>query len=435
MSRGSDPESVETFILEEVVVLISPSIADKKLVIYKIQDYEELLVPLPITITINPLFSKKIGRLHDGSVFEEREHFQDFKSAMVRGVILSDLSTDDGGDNLGYGNVVKFSDDIKIFTEDHFTNCVPILKEPPSIRAARTAEEFAELMGATPERIGLIQEELRVAKEAVASRPPPPPPFAKVEDEVEDYLQRVGLGAWFVLFTEHLQGGVKSIPHVRATTAGDLGRMATKAKIQLDETTIQQVLNCFTKPPQLEEWEEARAASLEHLQTVEAALNETIANASAGSEYLNEAMYFPLQFNLPGLIKEFLEDPKNDFDIYLWTDQSKQRYKKLKEDTELAGRLAAQGDFRSLDLQDGEISTIDPNDERFIRSAGRRRAKPPLPITIRRVFLESQPVVTADAVAGGGKRRRRKTKRRRKRKSTTKRRTKKRRTKKRRSRR
>ena len=413
-------ESVETFILEEVVVLISsPSIADKKLVIYKIQDYVEDKVPLPITITINPLFSKKIARLRQGSVFEEIEYFQDFKIDMARGVILSDLSTDDGGNNLGSENVVKFSDDIKIFTEDHFTNCVPILKEPASIRPARTAEEFAELMEATPRHIARIQEELRVAKEAST--------FA----EVEDYFKRVGLGAWFVHFTEHLPANAKSIPLVRATTAEDLRRMATKANMHLDENTIQQVLNIFnSNAPQLEEWEEPRAASLEHLQTVEAALNEKIANASPGPEYLNEALYFPLQFNLPGLIKEFLEDPNNDFDVYLWTDQSKQGYEELKRGGELSGKS------RSLDLQDGEISTIDPNDERFKRSAG-RRAKPPLPITIRRVFLEdepeSQPVATA--VAGGGKRRRRKTKRRRKRKSTTKRRTKKRRTKKRRSRR
>jgi hypothetical protein len=64
---------------------------------------------------------------------------------------------------------------------------------------------------------------------------------------VRDYLRRVGLDAWAMHFQTHLPENSTSVTLVRATTAADLRRMGTKAKMRLDHETIQQVLNALSK--------------------------------------------------------------------------------------------------------------------------------------------------------------------------------------------
>ena len=68
-----------------------------------------------------------------------------------------------------------------------------------------------------------------------------------LEQTVRDYLRRVGLDAWAMHFQTHLPENSTSVTLVRATTAADLRRMGTKAKMRLDHDTIQQVLNALSK--------------------------------------------------------------------------------------------------------------------------------------------------------------------------------------------
>jgi hypothetical protein len=67
-------------------------------------------------------------------------------------------------------------------------------------------------------------------------------------DEVRAYMRRVGLDAWWPYFEKHLPANIKSIRRVRATTAADLRRMATKANMKLDAATTQKVLDALKKP-------------------------------------------------------------------------------------------------------------------------------------------------------------------------------------------
>jgi hypothetical protein len=61
-------------------------------------------------------------------------------------------------------------------------------------------------------------------------------------------MERVGLEAWCKFFAQHLPENIKSVRHLRATTAADLRRMGTKANMRLDQKTIIQVLNALKKP-------------------------------------------------------------------------------------------------------------------------------------------------------------------------------------------
>ena len=69
---------------------------------------------------------------------------------------------------------------------------------------------------------------------------------AYVED-VRSYMKRVGLDAWYGYFEKHLPANIKSVRLVRATTAADLRRMATKANMRLDAAPTPQVLNALKK--------------------------------------------------------------------------------------------------------------------------------------------------------------------------------------------
>ena len=68
-------------------------------------------------------------------------------------------------------------------------------------------------------------------------------------EDVRTYMKRVGLDAWYDYFDKHLPANVKSIALLRATTATDLRRMATKANMRLDAKTTQQVLDALKKQP------------------------------------------------------------------------------------------------------------------------------------------------------------------------------------------
>ena len=75
-----------------------------------------------------------------------------------------------------------------------------------------------------------------------------PDEWAISSPEVSAYLKQIGLRAWIAHFETHLPANVKSVGLVRATTAADLQRMATKAtyegkRMRLDHRTIQQVLD------------------------------------------------------------------------------------------------------------------------------------------------------------------------------------------------
>eukprot|EP01043_Picozoa_sp_COSAG02_P072482 COSAG02_NODE_13679_length_1363_cov_1.283228_2_plen_291_part_01 len=72
---------------------------------------------------------------------------------------------------------------------------------------------------------------------------------AKAAAEVRFYLKHVGLGAWVGHFERHLPANVKSVELIRATTAADLRRMATKENMSLDFKTTRQVLNALKKKP------------------------------------------------------------------------------------------------------------------------------------------------------------------------------------------
>ena len=69
--------------------------------------------------------------------------------------------------------------------------------------------------------------------------------------DVRFYLKHVGLGAWVDHFERHLPANVKSVELIKATTAADLRRMATKANMRLDFKTTRQVLNALKKKPKL----------------------------------------------------------------------------------------------------------------------------------------------------------------------------------------
>jgi len=69
--------------------------------------------------------------------------------------------------------------------------------------------------------------------------------------DVRFYLKHVGLGAWVEHFERHLPANVKSVELIKATTAADLRRMATKANMRLDFKTTRQVLNALKKKPKL----------------------------------------------------------------------------------------------------------------------------------------------------------------------------------------
>ena len=58
-------------------------------------------------------------------------------------------------------------------------------------------------------------------------------------------MKRVGLDAWYDYFDKHLPANMKTIALLRATTAADLRRMATKANMRLDTKTTQQVLDAL----------------------------------------------------------------------------------------------------------------------------------------------------------------------------------------------
>jgi hypothetical protein len=68
------------------------------------------------------------------------------------------------------------------------------------------------------------------------------------EEDVRSYMKRVGLDAWYSYFEKHLPANIKSVPLVRATSAADLRRMATKSNMRLDAATTTAVLNALKKP-------------------------------------------------------------------------------------------------------------------------------------------------------------------------------------------
>ena len=70
---------------------------------------------------------------------------------------------------------------------------------------------------------------------------------AKPEEDVRAYMKRVGLDACYGYFETHLPANMKSVRLVRATSAADLRRMATKANMRLDAATTTQVLNALKK--------------------------------------------------------------------------------------------------------------------------------------------------------------------------------------------
>lgn len=69
-------------------------------------------------------------------------------------------------------------------------------------------------------------------------------------EDVRTYMKRVGLDAWYDYFDKHLPANMKTVALLRATTAADLRRMATKANMRLDAKTTQQVLDALKKQPQ-----------------------------------------------------------------------------------------------------------------------------------------------------------------------------------------
>jgi 23S rRNA maturation mini-RNase III len=69
----------------------------------------------------------------------------------------------------------------------------------------------------------------------------------KAPAAVSSYMKRVGLEAWIGYFEQHLPANVKSVRLVRATSAADLQRMASKANMRLDAATIEQVLSALNK--------------------------------------------------------------------------------------------------------------------------------------------------------------------------------------------
>ena len=60
-------------------------------------------------------------------------------------------------------------------------------------------------------------------------------------------MKRVGLEGWIEFFEKHLPANVRSVRLVRATSAADLRRLATKANFKLDAATTTQVLNALKK--------------------------------------------------------------------------------------------------------------------------------------------------------------------------------------------
>ena len=71
--------------------------------------------------------------------------------------------------------------------------------------------------------------------------------YSSSGEDVRAYMKRVGLDAWYTYFETHLPANVASVRLVRATTAADLRRMATKANMRLDAKTTQQVLDALKK--------------------------------------------------------------------------------------------------------------------------------------------------------------------------------------------
>ena len=67
-------------------------------------------------------------------------------------------------------------------------------------------------------------------------------------ETVREYMKRAGLDAWRTHFEQHLPANFKSVALLRATTSADLRRLGKKASMQLDNQTIQQVLNALKTP-------------------------------------------------------------------------------------------------------------------------------------------------------------------------------------------
>ena len=55
------------------------------------------------------------------------------------------------------------------------------------------------------------------------------------------------IGHRYVHFSKHLPRNCKTVALVKATTAADLRRLATKANFKLDAATTTQVLNALKK--------------------------------------------------------------------------------------------------------------------------------------------------------------------------------------------
>eukprot|EP01046_Picozoa_sp_COSAG06_P019846 COSAG06_NODE_1429_length_9481_cov_30.750986_8_plen_255_part_00 len=106
-------------------------------------------------------------------------------------------------------------------------------------RLACVARRFTEAMLTEPggaKLLSPIEEGARLRLEAAA---------AAGSEDVHSYMTRVGLKAWIGSFEQHLPANIRSVRLVRATTASDLRRMATKANWQLDDATATQVLNAL----------------------------------------------------------------------------------------------------------------------------------------------------------------------------------------------